>query len=52
MNQAETNTSVKGKGHFTAGGSKQSFTYTCNYNIVSGDASGVNVQTNSATASN
>ncbi|HEX8711727.1 MAG TPA: hypothetical protein VF730_07625 [Terracidiphilus sp.] len=52
MNQAETNTSVKGKGNFTVGGNKQSFSYTCNYNIVSGDTSGVNVQMSSATASN
>jgi hypothetical protein len=52
MNQTETSTSVKGKGNFTTGGSKQSFSFTCNYNIVSGDTSGVNVQMGSATASN
>jgi hypothetical protein len=52
MSQVETNTSVKGKGNFKSGGSKQGFTYTCNYNIVSGDASGVSVHMNSATASN
>jgi hypothetical protein len=52
MNQVETNTSVKGKGNFTAGGNRQVFSYTCTYNIVSGDTSGVNVQMNSATASN
>lgn len=52
MNQTEMNTSVKGKGNFTAGGNKQSFSFTCNYNIVSGDTSGVNVQMSGATASN
>lgn len=52
MNQSESNTSVKGKGNFTAGGNKQSFSFTCSYNIVSGDTSGVNVQMSAATASN
>jgi len=52
MSQVEQNTSVKGKGHFSSGGNQTSFTYSCEYNIVSGDASNVNLQMAGATASN
>lgn len=50
--QAEQNTNVKGKGHFTSGSGKVSFSYNCDYNIVSGDTSHVDVQMGAATASN
>ncbi len=50
--QNEQNTNVKGRGHFTSGSGKMSFSYSCDYNIVSGDTSHVDVQMGASTASN
>jgi hypothetical protein len=52
INQTETKSSVNGRGHFTAGSGKVNFSYTCSYDIVSGDASNVSLQVGKATASN
>jgi hypothetical protein len=50
--QSGKSTSVKGKGHFSSGNSTTNFSYSCDYNIVSGDTSDVNVTMGTATASN
>lgn len=50
--QVEMKTSVKGKGRFDGDKGKTEFSYSCVYNIQSGDASDVHVNMSGATASN
>lgn len=50
--QSEMKTDVRGSGRFDSGKGKASFTYTCAYDITTGDASDVHVSVHDATASN
>lgn len=50
--QVEMQTNVKGKGHFDGDHGKTEFSYSCVYNLQSGDASNVHVTMSGTTASN